>query len=211
MITEKQEKNLYDLRCRVAAYMQEKRFRHTLAVEREVTRLADIYLPDNEYRLRCAALLHDITKELSVEKQLQLCDEFDIMYSDEKLLTPKIFHSETAPAVIKRDFPEYSDSDILDAVRWHTTGRENMTLGESLLFLADYIEDTRTFGSCIELRGYFYDRISDAHSMEQKLDVLYDTMILAFDMTIRELIGEGVPINSNTVAARNYYLCKKRS
>ncbi len=209
MITENEEKSLSSLRARISCYMKDRRLSHTLAVEREAARLAQIYAPEKEYMLRCAALLHDITKELSFEKQLQLCEEFDIIYSYEEMLTPKIFHSRTAPAVIKRDFPEFCSDELISAVRWHTTGHSDMTLYEMIIFLADYIEDTRTFESCTELRKFFYDGLGADKDLSARTDHLYDTMIVAFDMTVRELCEEGLPIHLDTVAARNYFVCKK--
>ena len=196
------------LRDKIGGYISERRLSHTLAVEREITYLSSVYAPEDEYTLRVAALLHDITKELPTIKQLQLCDEFGIMYTREEILTPKIFHSRTAPAVIRRDFPEFATDTVLSAVRWHTTGRAGMTLAEQLLFLADYIEDTRTFPSCVELRRFFYDGIERADNKAQHLS---DTMIMAFDMTIRELCEEKQPIHVDTVSARNNFIYERKA
>ena len=210
MITQTQADRLAKLREDICGYMSGKRLSHTYAVEREITKLAGIYAPDDEFVLRAAALLHDITKELSLEKQLQLCDGFGIIYTDEERLTPKIFHSRTAPEVIKRDFPEYADDDILSAVRWHTTGRAGMSVLEQLLFLADYIEDTRTFESCVTLRRAFYGGLASAEDAAGREALLCDTMILAFDLTFGELIEDGSPIHADTVAARNSFIARKR-
>lgn len=206
MITETQESILATLRERIQNYMSEKRTAHTYAVEREITRLSGIYAPEEEFTLRVSALLHDITKELSLQKQLQLCLLSDIIYTREEMLTPKIFHSRTAEAVIKQDFPEWATEDILSAIRWHTTGHADMTLFEQLLFLADFIEDIRTFDSCVKLRRFFYDGIADG---ADKISHLRDTMILAFDFTIDELVSDGKPIHVDTVSARNYFIYEK--
>ena len=210
MITNEQAELLSKLREDIRSYMSGKRLLHTYAVEREIEKLCAIYAPNDEFEMRAAALLHDITKELSPEKQLQLCDEFGIIYTDEEKLTPKIFHSRTAPSVIARDFPEYSVPDILNAVRWHTTGRADMNICEMLLFLADYIEDTRTFESCVVLRRYFCDGLCEKNDDASKKAHLYDTMILAFDMTVKELLADSAPIHEDTIAARNYFIVCKR-
>lgn len=207
MINQNNERSLDALRDKISAYMSGRRLSHTLAVEREIKKLCDVYAPEKEYILRAAALLHDITKELSLTKQLQLCEEFGIMYMPEEILTPKIFHSRTAPAVIERDFPEFAGEEILSAVRWHTTGRADMTLGEQLLFLADYIEDTRTFSSCVTLREFFWSGVNGA---EDKVAHLTSTMIMALDMTVHELCEEKQPIHLDTMAARNSLIFKSR-
>ena len=208
MINNENERSLDALRDKISSYMSGKRLSHTLAVEREIDKLCAVYAPDKVYTLRAAALLHDITKELSIQKQLQLCEEFGIMYMPEEILTPKIFHSRTAPAIIKRDFADFANEEMLSAVRWHTTGRADMTVSEQLLFLADYIEDTRTFTSCVELREFFWSGVDGA---SDKIAHLTDTMIMALDMTVRELCEENQPIHLDTMAARNSFIFRKRT
>ena len=136
------EKMLSDLRIKVGELMSLKRYKHTLGVEKMAAILGDLYLPEKIDKLRAAALLHDITKEYSVDMQLQKCREFGIMVSKQDMLTPKTFHAKTAAAMIPVEFPQFSDDEIISAVRWHTTGHEGMTMMEKLIYLADYIDDT---------------------------------------------------------------------
>lgn len=201
--------NIETLREAVRPYLKEKRYLHTLAVEKEAAALGAIFLPEKTDSLRIAALLHDITKKEDLTKQLQYCAEFGIIVREEEKLSPKIFHARTASAVAERDFSEWVNEEILDGVRYHTTGRDHMTVFEAIVYLADYIEETRTFPDCVTLRRCFYDGIRCAVTMEEKLSVLTDTMILSFDMTIRNLIEENAPIDSDTIAARNFYVYKK--
>ncbi|MBQ7921961.1 MAG: bis(5'-nucleosyl)-tetraphosphatase (symmetrical) YqeK [Clostridia bacterium] len=203
--------NIENLRQAVRPYLKEKRYLHTLAVEKEAAALGEIFLPDKIESLRTAALLHDITKKEDITKQLQYCAEFGIIVAEEEKFSPKIFHARTAAAVAKRDFPEWVDEEILNGVRYHTTGRADMTVFEAIVYLADYIEETRTFPDCITLRQYFYENIEKASDTEEKLAVLTDTMILSFDMTLRNLMEENAPIDSDTIAARNFYVYKKLS
>ena len=198
------EDSLKKLRERVRPYMNEKRYRHTLGVERECEALGKLLLPDKVNELRAAALLHDITKMLSLEKQLKLCALFDIIYGKGDIMSPKLFHAKTAAELIKRDFPEYAEDEVVSAVRWHTTGRRGMTVFESILYLADYIEDTRTFPDCVELRRHFWDSYNA--NKQDLQNIFVETMIRSFDMTIAGLISDSAPIDNNTVDARNYFL-----
>lgn len=209
MFTEKKtvtEEMLSVLREAVRGYQTEKRYRHTLAVEREAEALGKIFLPDDVNRLRAAALLHDITKILDVEKQLKICIEFDIMIRGEDTAAPKLFHAKTGAAVAKRDFSSYVDADILSAVYYHTTGRSGMSIFEMLIYLADYIEDTRTFEDCVTLRKMFYDGIGCVDGKKEKLEVLRRTMIRSFDMTVKCLIDEGALVDRDTIEARNWFI-----
>lgn len=205
MICEITDKMLDELRIRVRRYVNEKTYGHILAVEREAASLAALYIPDKIKEARAAALLHDITKNESAEKQLKYIKEFDII-ADVDPLSPKLYHAKTAAALIPRDFPEYNTTEIVNAVKWHTTGYDGMTLLESVVYLADYIEDTRTYDDCVQLRRYFYEGLAETKNDKDKKFHLYKTMIKSFDYTMSILIRENALIDNYTVSARNYFL-----
>ncbi|MBR2024555.1 MAG: hypothetical protein IKA02_01960, partial [Clostridia bacterium] len=77
------------------------------------------------------------------------------------------------------------------------------------IYLADYIEETRTFEDCIKLRNYFYDNIKNADTYDEKIEVLRKTMVISFDYTIKNLIDEGKRIDKDTINARNYFVSGK--
>lgn len=194
------EEALSKLREKVSEYISGKRLDHTYSVENEIKALCKLFSLSEEetFELRCAALLHDITKEKSLAEQIELCDKYEIPYSKLELKSPKVLHAMTAPAIVKRDFPEYARENILSAIRFHTTGRANMTLGEKLLYLADYIEPTRTFPDCIKLRKEFYKLASPTETH------LNDILLLSFKMTVTDLEKEGHPIHPDTISAMNF-------
>ena len=78
-----------------------------------------------------------------------------------------------------------------------------MTLGEQLLYLADYIDDSRKFPDCVRLRDYFWGARPESMDQDVLMDHLRDTLILSYDMTIRNLVAESVTISLDTVLARN--------
>lgn len=187
----------------IKPYLTDKRYAHSLFVMKEAERIGNIYLPEKTDKLKVAALLHDITKKADFEKQLQYCEEFGIILDTDYLDSPEVLHAITASEVARRDFPEYVDDEILSAIRNHTTGCDGMTLFDSIICIADYIEESRSHESCKELRAYLYGEIKAG---EDKLSVLYDSMIRMFDNTISYLIKKESTINKDTVAARNYFL-----
>ena len=99
-----------------------------------------------------------------------------------------------------------ADEMVCGCIRWHTTGRAGMTLCQKLLYLADYIEDTRTFPDCVELRRSFYAGLDRC---EEPLKLLDDTMLLSFDMTIRDLLESSSLISADTILARNDLLAQR--
>jgi nicotinate-nucleotide adenylyltransferase len=200
---------LDELRVSIQKSMSPKRYSHTCAVETMVARLCELFCPENTTELRAAALLHDLTKEESLEKQLQLCREFDIIVQSGDVLAPKTFHAKTAAALIGRDYPDFASEAVVSAVRWHTTGHAEMTLGEQLLYLADYIDDSRMFPDCVRLRNYFWRADPAAMDESARIAHLYDTLILSFDMTMRHLLDENATISLDTILARNALIEKK--
>lgn len=191
------------------SFESEKRFKHTEGVMREAYELGLIFMPDLAQKLSLAGLLHDITKDFSTEKQLSLCQEYGFAVDTEHLV-PKLLHAKTGCEFAKRLFgEEIVDDQVYSGIYYHTTGRSKMTLFEAIIYLADYIEPGRTFGDCIRLREFFYDGIKNAASMEEKFEVLRQTMVLSFDMTISNLIEEGKAVDYDTVEARNYFLLNK--
>ena len=194
------------LRERVMKKMSPKRFCHTLAVEEMVIRLCALYCPELEMQMRAAALLHDITKEMEPCQQESMCREYGIPVTPIDSISPKTFHARTAAAKISVAYPDFNDPIIVDAVRWHTTGHAGMTLSEKLLYLADYIDESRTYRNCVLLRRYFFGANPKKMTPEEQLELLRDTMLLSYDMTIRDLLDEGLPIAEDTIMARNELL-----
>lgn len=200
------EAMLDELRQSLASKMSPKRYAHTCAVEEMVGRLCELYCPETKMELRAAALLHELTKEESLQNQLQMCHDFGIMVRPEDLLAPKTFHAKTAAALIRRDYPAFATETVVLAVRWHTTGHADMTLTEQLLYLADYIDESRKFPDCVRLRDYFWGACPEHMDEALRLAHLRDAMILSYDMTMRNLLAESVPISTDTVLSRNHLI-----
>ena len=118
-------------------------------------------------------------------------------------MSPKTFHARTAAALIAAEYPAIADPTVVEAVRWHTTGRVGMTLTEQLLYLADYIDASRTFHSCVVLRRYFWGAEPEKMNAEERMRLLRQTLAFSFDLTMRDLLDDGALIAKETVEARN--------
>lgn len=197
------ESELTTLRGSVRTRMSEGRYAHTLGVERAARRLGAILLPEREAALAAAALLHDVAKELDRDAQLELIAEDGMTLSDADRRTPALFHAFAAPALIRRDFARFATSEILSAVRWHTVGSPDMTLFDRIIFLSDYIEDTRSYPSCIAVREELY---RDLASGEPPMRALERAMLRTIDETLQFLIKKGSFISELTLRTRNAIL-----
>ena len=183
-----------------------KRLRHILSTEEECLRLAALFSLSEEEteELAVAALLHDITKRFSREEHLAYLSAMGKTAGEDFLRAEKTLHALTGAYYAREHYPEVTDDAVFSAILYHTTGCAAMTLLQKLLYLADYIEPTRTFPDCVTLRSFFYDRIEQGDRMQ----VLHDTLILSFDMTISDLLKQRCPIHSDTVAAWNFLTSK---
>ena len=198
------EKKLDALRESVCEGLSEYRAHHILEVEKMVVRLGELYFPKMKLnKLRVAALLHDITKELKTDEQLKLCKKYGIELSACDINSPKTLHAITAAAIIPEKYPAFADDEIISAVRWHTTGRARMKLFDKLVFLADYIDMSRTFEDCIAIRNFFWEASPEDMDMPSRSELLRQSLILACDFTVKLLVEEGAPISPYTIEMRN--------
>lgn len=192
----------------IMTFQKEKRYKHTIGVANEALNLGRIFLPQKAEKLYLTGLLHDITKELSKEEHLSLCEKYGIIIDSN--IAPKLLHAKTGAELARELYgKDYVDNEVYNGIFYHTTGRAEMTLFEIIIYLADYIEEGRTFEDCIYLRNYFYDNLENAKSYEEKLEILRKTMVLSFDLTIKNLIDEEKRIDKDTIDSRNYFLTTK--
>ena len=197
------DKEIAALRERVVREMSPKRFHHTAAVEDMVTRLASLFCPEDIPALRAAALLHDVTKEYDTATHVEMLSRAGQAPTGGEEYAPKTFHARTAALLIPESYPDFNCEVVVNAVRWHTTGRAGMTLTEKLLYLADYIDQSRLFPDCVRLRGFFWDARPEKMTAEEREAHLRRTLIMSFDMTMRALLSEGAVISPDTALARN--------
>ena len=181
------------------------RFAHTAGVERMAARLARLYCPEREGELRAAALLHDMTKELDRTTQLAIFEENSVTLRSDELASPKVWHGMTAALEIPKRYPTLATPDLIAAVRWHTTGRAGLTLTEAILYLADYIEEGRTFPDCVALREMFFAAEPEKMEGRARLCHLAAVICRSLELTVRELREAGAPVCLDTEAALDYF------
>ncbi len=177
------------LRNEVMPYLSSRRIAHVAGCESEAVLLAMQYGEDADSAAE-AAILHDITKRLSFDEHLKLCEKYGIVCDKSELENEKLLHAITG-AALARDLFGVSD-EIYSAIRYHTTGRPDMTLLEKIIYLADYIEPTRDFDGVEALREAVYRDLDYGLS-------------LAFEMSLTEVRSYGIEPHKNTVEAYEWY------
>ena len=184
---------LEDLRCVALSMLDPRRIPHVLGTEETAAALALRWGADEESARR-AALLHDCTKKFDKELQLALCRQYGIEPDAAERREGKLLHAITGAAVAYADFGV--SGEVRDAIRWHTTGKADMTLLEKIIYLADYIEPTRDFCDLTELRRLAFEDLDGA-------------LLLGFTMAVEDLAKKGMPVHPNSVLARDYLKGKR--
>jgi len=193
------EKSLDRIRSDMQKRLGEKRFCHTLGVEKEMRNLARIYMPAEETVAAAAGLLHDITKELSLKEQLALAEKYGIDIPEEEKASAALLHAKTGAFYAKEAYPSVVNKSVFSAILKHTTANGEMTLLDKLLYLADFIEEGRSYPSCIRVRQAFYEGINSA---TDKLAFLNAIMIEAYDASLEALRRENLYISPSTLMAK---------
>ena len=134
----------------------------------------------NDPVLRFAGILHDITKALDGPLQLTLCDAYGKILSDFSRRYPKTLHALTGSLVAERIFGE--NKRVVSAICHHTTGKANMNLLETIIYVADYMEPNRDFPGVERLRQLAYSDIRAA-------------LKLGLEMTLEHLKRQGSEVS----------------
>lgn len=177
------------LRARAYEHLAPERIAHVAGCESEAVLLARRWGEDPE-TAATAGILHDITKKLNFDGQLNLCRKYVIICDTAETENPKLLHAKTG-AALARDLFGVSD-EIYEAIRWHTTGKPDMRTLEKIIYLADYIEPTRDFPGLDRLRELAYEDLDKA-------------MALGLRMSLEDIRGQGIEPYKDTVEAYRWY------
>ncbi len=196
------------LRKRVGKILSERRYRHTLGVERAAVSIGEICLPERIDELRVAALLHDITKEYSVAEHKNIMYEHLSGLTDDDHMTEAAYHSFTAPYVIERDFSQYASADVLSAVRNHTLACRDLSLFDEIIFISDFVEDGRTYAACRELGERLFSELRSAQKRDEAILALHRATLDCLDFTVKFVLDRGYHLHSSTASARDSLLAR---
>lgn len=165
-----------------------KRFTHSLGVAKTAVLLARQYGVDEETAY-IAGLAHDCAKELPLPIMQQVVNEAGLLIDPYMLASTALLHG-AAGAVVAANRYGIDDEDILEAIRVHTTGKVGMTALEKIIFLADYIEPSRTYPAVTAIR-------------EATKEGLNQGVLAGYNSTISLLIRQNSSIYFKTVLGRN--------
>lgn len=164
------------------------RVRHVLGCRDTCVALAEKWGADVTDAAR-AGILHDITKALDGPLQLTLCRAYGKILDDFSRKYPKTLHALTGSLVAQRIFGE--NEHVVSAIRSHTTGKPNMNLLETIVYVADYMEPNRDFPGVEQLRALAFSDLRGA-------------LKLGLEMTLEHLKNQGCEVSPESRAALDY-------
>ena len=167
----------------------EKRRDHVVGTAETAAALAELWGADPEHARR-GGILHDITKALTAAEQYTFCRAYGMDVTEFQYANPKLLHAVTGAAAAREIFGE--EEAVVDAIRWHTTGRPEMTTLEKILYIADYMEPNRRFPGVEKLRDLAWKDLDAA-------------VYCGLDQSVSHLRANDRAIDSDSLEAWNYY------
>ncbi len=174
-----------------------KRYEHTLGVAYTAACMAMRYDCDMK-KAYIAGLLHDCAKCMTHSERLNYCKKNDLEVTEIEKVNPSLLHAKVGADLCAKKYG-VEDEEIANAVRYHTTGRPDMTLLEKIIFIADYLEPHR----------------NDAEDLPIVRKLVFEDI----DLTLRTILSDtlvylketGKEIDSMTVMTYEYYMDQEKT
>jgi nicotinate-nucleotide adenylyltransferase len=172
--------------------LSEERLQHSIHVASECRRLAAIYHV-NEDVAEFSGMVHDICKEMKAEEQEALMKAAgeEMAITPEEWASKKLWHGIAGAQLLKQQY-RVGNGNILNAVRYHTVARKDMSQLEKIVYLADMTEEGRSFIDVHVLRA----------AVDRNLDL---GMYYALRISIGKVMQKGGLLPQHTIEAYNQY------
>lgn len=172
-----------------------KRFKHSVAVYETALKMAEHFECDKA-KVAIAALLHDCGREVPTKESVAWAMEHNFPVDEIETNQPILLHSKIGTYFAKNKYG-VNDEEILDAIRYHTTGINDMTNLAKIVFLADIIEPNRDYPGVEELRKVSFKNLDKA-------------MLLAYSNTTTYLLEQGLLVHPNCIKGYNELIMKSK-
>ena len=184
--------NLSKIDKKLRKELDSDRYRHTLGVMYTSAALAMRWGYDLNHS-QTAGLLHDCAKCIPNDKKMRMCDKYGLEVTETEKNMPYLLHAKLG-AYLAKDKYGVDDPEVLGAIRWHTTGKPDMSLLEKIVFISDYIEPMRW----------------KAANLGRVRSLAFSDLDLAIYVTLRDTLlyldhNENSQIDTMTEQAFHYY------
>ncbi len=180
----------------IKSRLSEYRYIHSMNVSKSAVSLAEKYSADPE-KARLAGILHDVMKEEELSVQYDYIRKNSEELTAARLLNNSVIHQMSGAAYCRLELG-IDDKDVLGAIRYHTTGRRDMTLLEQVVYTADFISADRNYPNVEKMRELADESLDEA-------------MLYSLKYTINKLVGAELIVEPDTLECYNFILEKKLS
>lgn len=187
------EIKMEDIKEELKKMLTKERYNHSLGAMKSAGELARIYNEDEE-SAKFAGLIHDIAKELIKEEIEKMLSKYNIELDLIEKNQIGLLHSKIGAELAREKFN--ASKKVQDAIKYHTTGNIKMDKFAKIIYLADKIEETRTYDEVEELRKL----------ANQDLDA---AILFVMNFTIQKSIKKQTLIHPDTIEMRNNLILKK--
>lgn len=187
------EEYIFSLYRSMQENLKEKRFIHTVGVAGLASSIAMSYGYDSKKAL-IAGLLHDVAKEYSDQELIEQCTNVGIPVSKYEKSHGFLLHGKYGSYLAKTKYG-VDDEEILNAIYYHTSGKENMSFLEKVIFCADFLEVMRThecYGTLNGLREMVFKDIDK-------------TVYYIYKSTVEYILKKYGNIDKSTMLAYSFY------
>ena len=176
------EKVKEELKKRLSTY----RYEHSLGTMKKAKELAKLYGED-EKQAEFAGLIHDVAKELTKEQIEEYINKYNIELDEVEKQNFKLLHAKLGAVIAREEFG--ANQEVQDAIKYHTTGNKKMDTFAKIIYIADKIEENRT-----------YDEVEKIRKMaEENLD---NAILYMLEYVIKKNNQKGVKVHPDTLELR---------
>ena len=178
----------------VKSVLSEYRFTHSSGVAKKAVELAKIYGVQEETAKK-VGIAHDIAKEMTDEEMIEYAKTNNIEIDEIETVKPSLLHGKIGADIAAKKFG--FTQDMVNAIKWHTTGRKNMSMLEKIIYVADKTEENR--------KGTRFNLEKSRELSTQNIDKAL--IFLMNEFITYNVINEWL-IHPETINARNELLLK---
>ena len=187
-----------EMRIRLQQSLKPKRYEHSVRVYETALEMAEHYHADVK-KVAVASLIHDCGRQISKEDSVAKAKELGIPVDPVEEAQPILLHAKLGVYYAIRKYGvSPDDREVLDAIRYHSTGTADMTQTAKIVFLADLIEPGRDFEGVEEIREASFKNLDRG-------------MLLSYENTIRYLLEDGLLIHPDAIAGYNQLAAENKS
>ncbi len=178
-----------EIEANVKKILSEYRFTHSVGVAKKAVELAKIYGVDEEIAKKIG-IAHDVAKEMTDEEMIEYAKANNIRIDEIETVKPSLLHGKIGADIAAKKFG--FTQDMINAIKWHTTGRENMSMLEKIIYVADKTEENR--------KGTRFNLEKSRELSTQNID---ETLIFLMNEFITYNVKNEWLIHPETIKARN--------